>query len=110
MIKKTIIALALPFALQFFLIGSVNADQSLRCGSKLIDVGDSMEEVRKHCGKPTYSSVDDQVIHAGNHAIGTTPVTTWKYRQSGSSIYAVLVFDVDKLRSIEYIDKMDDDF
>jgi hypothetical protein len=34
-----------------------------------------MEDVRRHCGAPDFSSVDDQAVHAGNRITGTTPRT-----------------------------------
>ena len=29
------------------------ADDTFRCGSKIINIGDHRDEVRKHCGNPT---------------------------------------------------------
>ena len=98
-------------ALALLVFASANADVNtpLQCRSKIIDVGMSMEEVRQHCGKPTSSSVDNQPVRSRNRTVGTTPVTTWHYRQPGGLMDAVLVFDVDKLRSIEYVNKMEED-
>lgn len=91
--------------ISLLLAGVVSAQESLHCKGKIIDVGMSMEVVRKHCGNPDSSSVDNQAVHAGSHVSGTTPVTTWRYKQPGGQIFAVLVFDVDKLLSIEYVGK-----
>jgi hypothetical protein len=96
--------------LHLLLSGSALAEESLRCRSEIIDVGMKMDYVRKHCGAPDYSSVDHQAVHDGNRRAGTTPFTTWHYNQPGGQLIAVLVFDVDKLQSIEYIDKLDEDF
>lgn len=94
----------------FLLSGSAIADESINCRGKIIDRGMTMEEVRKHCGKPDYSSVDDQAVHQGNKIRGTTPVTTWHYKQPGGMLIAVLVFDVDKLQSIKLVDKYEEEF
>jgi len=104
--KKKLLYIVVLHAL---LCGPALAKDSLSCRGKIIDIGMKMEDVRTHCGAPNYSSIDNQAVHAGNRITGTTPVTTWHYNQPGGQIIAVLVFDVDKLRSIEYIDKMDDD-
>jgi hypothetical protein len=95
--------------LHLLLSGIALAEDSLSCRSKIIDIGMTMEDVRKHCGAPDYSSIDNQAVHAGNRTTGTTPVATWHYNQPGGQLIAVLVFDTEKLRSIEYVDKMDDD-
>jgi len=89
--------------------GSALAEDTLHCRGKIIDVGMKMEDVRKHCGAPDHSSVDNQAVHYGNRISGTTPVSTWHYIQPGGQLIAVLVFDVDKLQSIEYISKLDED-
>ncbi len=67
-----------------------------------------MEDVHKHCGKPDFSSVDDQAVHSGNRVTGTTPVTSWRYKQPDGLLIAVLVFDVDQLQSIKLVDKIDE--
>ena len=90
--------------------GFAIAGDSIHCRGKIIDVGMTSEEVRKHCGKPDYENVDIQSVHSGNRVTGETPVTTWHYNQPGGLLIAVLVFDVDKLRSIELVDKMEEDF
>jgi hypothetical protein len=86
--------------------GPVFSQDSLRCRGKIIDRGMEMEEVQRHCDKPDFSSVDNQAIHSGNRISGTTPITTWHDNQPGGLLIAVLVFDQDKLRSIEYLDSM----
>jgi hypothetical protein len=96
------------FAITLLIGGTAYAQDTLTCGVKIIDVGMTMEEVSKHCGKPDSGIIDDQPIHTGNRFGGTTEVTTWRYIQPGGLIIAVLVFDVDKLQSIEYVDKFDE--
>lgn len=83
--------------------GSVQAQDTLHCRGKIIDVGMSMEIVRQHCGTPDNSIVDEQPVHSGNRITGVTTVTTWHYNQPGNILVAVLVFDVHKLQSIEYV-------
>ena len=88
--------------------GSALAQDTLSCKTKIIDVGMKMEDVRHYCGKPDYSNVEDYAVHQGNRITGTTPVATWHYNQPGGLLIAVLKFDQDELKSIEYIDKFDE--
>jgi len=67
-----------------------------------------MEDIHTHCGKPDFSSVDDQAVHSNNRVTGTTPVTSWRYIQPDELLIAVLVFDVDLLQSIKLVDKINE--
>jgi len=57
---------------------SVNADDSFRCGSHIIDVGDPREDVLEYCGKPT--------IEEG---------WTWTYERGSEELRMVIHFDAD---------------
>jgi hypothetical protein len=92
-------------AMQLCIFHPAYADQPLNCGTKLIDVGMSMDEVSKYCGKPDSVAVDNQNVHSGDRVTGRTKIVTWHYLQRGGQIDAILVFDVDMLRSIAYVDK-----
>ena len=81
------------------------AAETLRCGSKIVTTGMSMEEVRKHCGSPSSSSTEDQDVRSGNRVVGKTQVHTWRYNRGSGQRTAVLEFDQDKLRSISYENK-----
>ena len=59
-------------------------DEKFRCGSYLISVPLTVEELVKKCGEPTSKKVatDDvrtRVGGGGTRAIGTTTVETWRY-------------------------------
>lgn len=86
------------------LAGAAYGD-TLRCGSKIVDTGLTMQEVKEYCGNPSSTSVEEQDVRAGNRVVGKTQVHTWRYARSSGQKTAVLVFDQDKLMSITYESK-----
>lgn len=79
--------------------------ETLRCGSKIVDVGLTMDEVRKYCGKPSSTTVEEQDVRSGNRVVGKTELHIWHYNRSSGQATAVLEFDQDKLISISYVSK-----
>ncbi len=75
------------------------ADDSFRCGSKIISVGMSQAEVVQYCGEPSSKAEDEQAVRSGNRQVGKTTVYRWTY--TSYSRTRVLVFDQDRLVSIE---------
>jgi Protein of unknown function (DUF2845) len=80
-------------------LGAAAADESFRCGSKLIAVGMTQEEVLSFCGEPNSRSVEVQDVRSGNQVVGTTTVQRWTYESYSAK--RVLVFDQERLTSIE---------
>ena len=78
---------------------SAQADDVMRCGSKIIEIGMLQSEVMQHCGEPTSRDVSPQAVRSGNRMVGTTPMERWTYSDYSST--RVLTFDGDKLVSIE---------
>lgn len=76
--------------------------ETLRCGSKIVDTGMSMAEVKKHCGQPSSTKVEEQDVRSGNRVVGTTQLHIWRYNRMSGQDAAVLEFDQDKLMSIKY--------
>ena len=81
-----------------------NAD-TLHCGSKIVDTGMSMAEVKKYCGNPSSTSIEEHDVRAGPRVVGKTEIHTWRYKRSSTQRTAVLVFDQEKLMSITYESK-----
>jgi hypothetical protein len=81
------------------LAGPVDADETARCGSKIIEVGMSQSDVLEHCGEPASREVEQQAVRAGNRQVGTTTVERWTYSDYAAT--RVFVFDGDKLIRIE---------
>ena len=76
------------------------AADSFRCGGKIVRAGMTMDDVRKACGSPTSTDVEEHDVRAGNRVVGTTQIHTWRYRRSSGQRTAVLVFDEGVVRSI----------
>jgi len=95
----------IPLLITLLLIGSFASAESLRCGSKIVDVGMSMNEVKKFCGKPSSTSVEEHDVRSGNRVVGTTQLHIWRYNRSSGQKTAVLEFDQEKLMSISYVSK-----
>ena len=89
----------------FLLMGTSATAETLRCGSKIIDVGMTMDEVRKYCGKPSSTAVEEHDVRAGNRVVGKTQLNIWRYNRSSGQNAAVLEFDQEKLMSISYVRK-----
>ena len=95
----------IPLLITLLLIGSFASAESLRCGSKIVDVGMSMDEVKKFCGKQSSTSVEEHDVRSGNRVVGTTQLHIWRYNRSSGQKTAVLEFDQEKLMSISYVSK-----
>ena len=95
MTKFMLIVLLLIFS------GVISAAQdTLRCGSKIVKTGMSMDEVLKFCGEPSSKEIEEHDVRSGNRVTGTTELHIWTYNRGSAQSPAVLQFDVDKLMSI----------
>jgi hypothetical protein len=79
---------------------SYAANETLRCGSKIVKTGMSMDEVLQYCGEPTTKEIEEHDVRSGNRVTGTTQLHIWTYNRGSGQAPAVLQFDVDKLMSI----------
>jgi hypothetical protein len=95
----------IPVLIAFLLIGSTATAETLRCGSKIVNVGMTMDEVRKYCGKPSSTAVEEHDVRSGNRVVGKTQLHIWRYNRSSGQNTAVLEFDQEKLMSISYVRK-----
>ena len=93
--------LTLIMLLLFFSATVGAAQETLRCGSKIVKTGMSMEEVLKYCGEPTSKEIEEHDVRSGNRVTGVTEMHIWTYNRGSSQPPAVLKFDVDKLMSIK---------
>jgi len=97
--RMIFVAASLFFAL------SAGAEGTLRCGSKIVQTGMTMEEVKKYCGNPSSTSIEEQDVRSGPRVVGTTEIHTWRYDRASGQRTAVLEFDQQKLMSITYESK-----
>ena len=77
----------------------VAADDTFRCGNRLIEPGMTRAEVLGLCGEPASKSVEVQDVRSGNQVVGKTEMQRWTY--ASYSTTRVLVFDQDTLKAIE---------
>ncbi len=75
------------------------AEETFRCGSKLIETGMTMQDVLNYCGQPASQTVETQDVRSGNQVVGKTELHRWTYESYSAT--RVLVFDQDRLMSIE---------
>jgi len=78
------------------------ARDTLRCGSKIITTGMTMDEVLKICGEPQARDVEEVPVRSGNRITGMTEIHTWTYQRTGGKP-ASLTFDQNSLVSIDYL-------
>ena len=79
--------------------GIVLADDTFRCGNRLIEPGMTRAEVLALCGEPTSKSVEVQDVRSGTRVVGKTEIQRWTYEAYSAT--RVLVFDQDTLKAIE---------
>jgi hypothetical protein len=85
--------------LLFMPLGPATADDGFHCGSKIVTVGMTQAEVLQHCGAPTSKTEEAVPVRSGPQVVGTTQTSKWTYSSWGAT--RVLVFDQDKLVSIQ---------
>jgi len=100
--NKWILTLPMIAMLMFASFPATAAGDTLRCGSKIVNTGMSMDEVRKYCGEPTAQKVEEIPVRSGGHVTGTTEMHYWTYRRGSGQKPATLEFDQDRLVSITY--------
>jgi hypothetical protein len=75
-------------------------DGPFYCGSKIIDVGMTTEQVRSYCGIPTSESTEGREVRDNkSRVLGVTRIDRWKYASYNAT--RMLVFIDGKLQSIE---------
>ncbi len=84
---------------------AIASGDTLRCGNKIVTSGMSMSEVRKYCGTPSSTSIEEQDVRAGNRVVGKTESHFWRYNRMSGQNTAVLKFDQEKLMSITFVSK-----
>lgn len=80
-------------------LGAAIADDTFRCGSRLVELEMSKTEVLAMCGEPTSKTVQVEDVRSGSRVVGKTTIERWTYESYSAT--RVLVFDQDTLKSIE---------
>jgi len=107
-----------PRAIAFALLtaaafnGAAFADDSLRCGSRLVSTGDGKDKVRTLCGEPTSVSFAGMIRQGGYYTYGPydysyfgpgwveVPVEWWTYNLGANKLLRRLRFIGDELVEI----------
>jgi hypothetical protein len=80
-------------------VGIAAADDTFRCGNRLVEPGMTRAEVLELCGEPTSKTTEVQDVRSGTRVVGKTEVQRWTYESYSAT--RVLVFDQDTLKAIE---------
>lgn len=78
----------------------VAAEDTIRCGSKIVRVGMTSAEVLKYCGEPSSREVEEHDVRSGAHVVGKTQLHIWTYDRGTVGKSKVLEFDEGKLIAI----------
>lgn len=87
---------------------SARADETIRCGSHIVNSSMPVEEILQKCGEPASKASREEEVRARNLngasvVVGTTVVEEWTYDR-GSRAAPIRITVVDgKVRSIERI-------
>ena len=88
-----------------FLGSAAAMGDTLRCGSKIVETGMTQAEIKKYCGKPSATEIEEHDVRSGNRVVGKTELHIWTYNRGSGQNAAVLEFDQDKLLSIKFVRK-----
>lgn len=78
---------------------------ALRCGNKLVDIGDRMHKVHQLCGAPDFVDYYDQPIPFINGIPqGFNHIDVWTYNFGPNRFMQELLFVNSNLRSINQLD------
>ena len=91
-----------------FLCNAALADSmTLRCGNKLVEIGDTADAVRRVCGEPDSIERDTKTFRNGGRLggicfHGTVPIERWRYDRGSTRFTAILVLADGKLVRISF--------
>lgn len=77
------------------------ANDTIRCGNKIVRTGMTTADILKYCGKPSNKEVEEHDVRSGNRVIGTTQLNRWTYNRGFGGKPVVFEFDQDKLLFIK---------
>ena len=102
MSARSVVAIAVVLA------AAAAADDVMRCGTAIVDVGMTMGQVVAKCGEPASKEVETTPVkrRTASGAVttsGTTSIERWTYDRGYGQFPALLTFEQGKLRSIELL-------
>ena len=104
LLARSIVAVAISLAME----SSAWADDVMRCGTAIIDIGMVAGQVLAKCGEPQSKEVETEPIRrrtasGGVTAAGSTRIERWIYDRGYGQFPALLTFEQGKLKSIELL-------
>lgn len=94
--------LLIPLVLCLFFVSE--QAWALRCGNKLVNVGDRKHKVHRVCGEPTYVDAYDLPIPNFGYAQGYNRIDVWTYNFGPRRFMRELVFENGILRRINQLE------
>ena len=84
------------------------ADDVMRCGAVIVDIGMVTSQVVAKCGEPQSKEIDSAPVkrkssRGGVNTVGGTRIERWTYDRGYGQPSALLTFDQGKLKSIEFL-------
>ena len=100
--RTTVLAFLLMYA------GAVDAQGSLRCKGRIVDVGTSAAEVLALCGEPMGRIMSEVPVRAGVRSgftrfTGFSTVEQWIYDRGWGKFPAILYFDDGIIRRVDHL-------
>jgi hypothetical protein len=104
MLARTFVAIAAAFAVG----ANAFADDVMRCGTAIVDIGMVTSQVVAKCGEPQSKEVDSAPVkrksaRGGVNTVGSTRIERWTYDRGYGQFPALLTFEQGKLKSIELL-------
>jgi hypothetical protein len=87
---------------------SASADDVMRCGNVIVDVGMIADQVVAKCGEPKSKQTENAPVRTRNrngavNTVGSTRIERWTYDRGYGQFPALLTFEQGKLKSIELL-------
>ena len=106
--KSTLLIILLVYA------GTADAQGSLRCKGRIIDVGESADKVLALCGKPSERMATRIPVRAAvgsgfTRFTGYSTAEQWVYDRGYGKFPAVLHVDEGRIRRIDYLSRRSGD-
>jgi hypothetical protein len=87
---------------------SASADDVMRCGAAIVDIGMVAAQVVAKCGEPQSREVDSAPVKRRGvtgavNTTGSTRIERWTYDRGYGQFPALLTFEKGRLKSIELL-------
>jgi hypothetical protein len=103
-LTKSLVAIATVLAVW----SRASADDVMRCGAAIVDLGMVESQVVAKCGEPQSKELDSAPVkrkssRGGVNTVGSTRIERWTYDRGYGQFPALLTFEQGKLKSIELL-------